>query len=209
MKPTISIDTREFNRVLHEYQRHSRKDWADIVNAKALDVSFRALAETPKADVSEIRALEAREWWPKYVAKRIIGGGVSFRKGKAKINIQGRGFSRAEAKLVSKKIIAARARSVAFLKSGWLPAIRRLYPLVKDRIKSGVRIGGARQYGVEKGSASPAAAGDNPAAIIINSTVGIEKMGVEPLQRAVDGAAADMAVYIARKMEETARRVAR
>jgi hypothetical protein len=207
MQPTINLDTRAFQAVLKEYARHNRRDWSDICNDKALDVAFRAIPETPKADVSGIKALASQSWWPKYVAKRITGKGASFRKGKAKIVIQGKGYDRKDAQNISKMIIAARSRSVAFLKSGWLPAIRRLLPLSKRPRKASTQ--GAKQYGVEKGTAQPAVAGDNPAAFIVNSAIGIEKHGVAPLQRAVDGSVADMRVYIARKLEETARRVAR
>jgi hypothetical protein len=209
MRPTVTLDTRQADAVLREYARHNRRDWPDIVNAKSLDFAFRALAETPKANVEEIRALESREWWPKYVAKRIVGGGVRFRKGKAKINIQGKGFSEAEAREVSRKIIAARSRAIAFVKSGWLPAIRRLWPLVKDKVFARGSVSGAKQYGADKGSVRPAVPGDNPAAVLVNSAQGIEKVGPAAAQRALDGVAADMAVYIARKMEERARRIAR
>lgn len=208
MQPTIQLDTRVFNQVLNEYQRLNRRTWPEIVNAKSLDVAFRALKETPKANAADIQALESKPWWPKYVAKRIVGG-VSFRKGKGRVNIHGRGYSREDAKLVSQKIIAARKRSVAFVKSGWLPAIKRLFPLVKDKQFARGSVGGARQVGAEKGSARPAVPGDNPSALIINSAIGVEKVGVGPLQRAIDGAAADMAEYIARKMEGNARQVAR
>lgn len=208
MRPTIQLDTTKFNQVMREYARWNKRDWADIVNAKALDVAFRALKETPKASVSEIRQLESKEWWPKYVAKRIAKG-VSFRKGKAKLNFQGEGFTRQDARQVSKAIIAARSRSVAFVKSGWLWGIRDLWRIVKDKVFARGGTGGVRAIGQPKGSARPAVAGDNPAALIINSAIGVEKVGVAPLQRAVDGAAVDMASYIARKMEERARKVAR
>ncbi len=207
MQPTIQLDTRGLNAVLQEYQRHNRRDWADICNDKALDVAFRAIPETPKADVSGIKALPSKPWWNKYVAKRIAGKGATYRKGKSKIHIQGKGYDRKDAQNVSKMIIAARSRSVAFLKSGWLPAIRRLLPLSKKPRKSSTQ--GSKQYGVDKGSATPAHPGDNPAAFIINSAIGIEKHGVAPLQRAIDGSVADMVTYINRKLEESARRVAR
>lgn len=211
MKPTIQLDTRLFNRVMQQYSEINRRTYPEIVNAKALDVSFRALKETPKADKAEIKALAEKPWWPKYIAKRIAGKGVvAFRKGASKIRIQGKGFTREEAKKISEKIIASRVRSIAFRKAGWLPAIRRLYPLCKDKQYARGTTGGARQYGVDKGSARPAVPGDNPFALIVNSAEGIDRYGgVEALQRAINGAAMDMAEYIARKLEGNARKVAR
>ncbi len=209
MKPTITVDSRQFQQVFREYAKWNKRDFADIVNAKMLDVTFRALSETPKADVSQIKNLESQSWWPKYVAKRIAGGGVRFRRGSAKINIQGAGYTRAEARQVSRKIIAARSRSVAFVKSGWLPAIKRLLGIVRQRISSRTSTAGVKQVGVPKGSVRPAAPGDSPSSEAINSALGVEKVGVGPLERAFAGAAADMEVYIARKLEDRARRVAR
>lgn len=210
MTPTVQIDTRQAEAVLREYARWSRRDWADILNNKALDVAFRALPETPKANLAEVQAVVNKEWWPKYIAKRITKG-VSFtvkRKGeKIKKGFKG-AFTRAQAREVSKRIISARSRSIAFIKSGWLPAIKRLFPLARDRV-SRRSAGGAKQYGVAKGSANPAIAGDHPFAQIVNSTIGADRVGVAPLQRAVNGSALDMAAYIARKMEDRARKVAR
>lgn len=214
MQPTIQLDTRVFNAVFQQYAKHNRRDWAEICNDKALDVAFRALKETPKADVSGVKAVAQKDWWPKYVAKRIVSKkGVSFTRKvggvKQKLHYQGRGYTRDEARKVSAGIIAARVRSLAFLKSGWLPAIQRLWTIVRRAKKFNRGTQGAKRYGVEKGTATVAVAGDHPVAFIVNSTIGIEKHGVGPLQRAVDASAADMRVYIGRKLEEAARRVAR
>ena len=191
MSASFTIDARKFDTVLRDYQRVSRKDWKDICNSKAIDVAFRALKETPKAKAAAIKAVAKQPWWPKLISKRM-----------------GKGHTREEAAEYSRKVIASRLRSVTFLKSGWLPAVRRLWVVARDKFFAG-NAGGARQYGQAKGSVTPAVAGDNPAAIIVNSAAGIDKMGVGALQRAVDGAAADMADYIARKMEGSARAVAR
>jgi hypothetical protein len=206
MQPTIQLDTRGFNAVLQEYQRSNRRTWPEICNAKALDVNFRALKETPKADKESIRALESKPWWPRYIRKRLKGKTVDNKRNRKSSKL-GHGATGSFAAEYSRKVIAARLRSVAFLKAGWLPGIRRLSMIVKDRFGAAT-IGGAKQYGVEKGAAIPAVSGDNPTATIINSAIGIDKMGVDALQRAVDGAAADMGEYIARKLEGNARKVA-
>lgn len=208
MKPTITLDTTPMQQVFREYARWNRRDWPELANAKGLDFLFRVMKETPKANVADIKALESKEWWPKYVAKRLTGG-LTFRKGKAKIHLSGKGFTRQEARQASKAIIAGRSRSVAFVKSGWLEPIRRLYGIVRDKTFARGSVGGARQYGAPKGSVRPAVPGDSPAVIMMNSAMGVEKVGVQPAERAMNQVAADMLTYIARKMEERARRVAR
>ncbi len=208
MKPTIEIDTRAFSSVLQQYAAlNRRKTFPEIVNAKALDFGFRVIKETPKASAQEIRALESKEWWPKYIAKR-IGRGVTLKNKGTKFQLQGKGYTREEGRRVSRQIIASRLRSVAFVKSGWLETIRRLYSVVRDRTFAR-GVGGARQVGAPKGSAVPARSGDNPTATMVNSAIGVDKVGVGPAERAMGQVRADMAVYVARKLEEAARRVAR
>jgi hypothetical protein len=208
VRATVTTNAAQLSKLLVEYAKLARKDNKEVANKTALDVVFQALKETKKASTAAIKALEQQPWWPKYVSKRIMGKGVTFRKKSAKIHIQGKGFSEADAKEVSRKIIAARLRSVAFLKSGWIPAIKRLWPIVKDKPRANRNEGGARQYGQEKGSARPARDGAICVAEIINSANGIEKIGPEAAQKAIDFVAADRAAYISRKMQETARRAA-
>lgn len=213
MTPVLTLDVWSFNQVLRRYAELSKRDWADIVNRKALQLAFETLKETPKADAAAIRELESKEWWPKYIAKRITGAGVTFKHKKATIHIQGRGYTRAEARQVSRKIIAARVRSTAFFKSGWLPAIRTLLPLVRDKAKLAVTVGGAKQVGVDKGRARPAVSGTSPAAEIINSAfpseAKLKQFGVPALQRALERVKIDTAEYILRKTMDSAKKAAR
>lgn len=192
MQPTLQIDPRPFNAVMQDYARLNRRTFPEIVNAKGLDFAFRALKETPKAAAAEIRALPSQDWWPKFIAKQL-----------------GKGFTKEAAREFSRRVIGARLRAVAFVKSGWLPTIKRLWPIVKDRLFTRGSIQSARQYGVAKGSVRPAVAGDNPTAVLENSAMGVEKVGVAAAERAMDQVKADMAEYIARKLEGNARRVAR
>lgn len=213
MVPSLTVDVRGFNDTLRQYASVLKtKTWPEIVNAKALQVAFAALEETPKANVAAIRELESKEWWPKYVAKRISKGVTLRTKGGGKFQLSGKGFTREEARKVSHQILAARARSVAFIKSGWLPAIRVLYPQVRDRQFLRDASGGARQLGASKGRATAARPGANPEALIANSATGdrdaggkgLQRFGAPALQRAIDRVKADTAQYVMRKTLEAA-----
>lgn len=210
MSASFHLDTRQFNKAIVDYKFACGRDWADIINKKALQLAFEAMKETGKADKEAIRKLQELPWWPKYIAKRISKTGASYTrriKGKTEtFNVKGR-YTRAEARAISRRIIMARVRSTAFHKSGWLPAIKRLFPLVKDR--AGLRSGqsGVKIVGVEKGSGIAAMPGASPWAMIKNSAEGITKMGKGALQRALNYVTADTMVYIARKMQERANKM--
>lgn len=206
MKPTVTIDIQKGLRVLEQYQRLTGKDGPDIVNSKGLDFSFRALKETPKASREQIQQLEAKPWWPRFIRKRMREKGLTGGKRKTNVKFGATGSFAAE---YSKKIIGSRLRAVAFVKSGWLPAIKHLYSIVRDKSFARGSIGGARIVGQPKGDVRPARSGNNPTAIMTNSAAGVDRVGVEAAQRAMDQVAADTAEYIARKLEGRARDVAR
>jgi hypothetical protein len=79
-----------------------------------------------------------------------------------------KGFYGRQMERAIREVLGARYRSIAFLKSCWLPAVKTLAPLVKD--KSGVPSldSSARQVGRVKGEAKPALAQTNPTATIVN-----------------------------------------
>lgn len=198
---TVETNIKDFNRAMQAYYAASKYEWPDILNRKGLQLAFEALNETPKAEREAIRNLEKLDWWPKYVANRIKAGFTFSKRAKgvqSKVTIKGR-FTKEMAREVSKKIIAGRLRSVAFLKAGWLPAIRTLFPRVRNKPFVRMTAGGAKQYGRDKGSAVAARPTANPFAEIVNSAEGIEKIGRPALARAMAKVTADMLSYIAQR----------
>ncbi|MGA0395483.1 MAG: hypothetical protein ACO3MW_15665, partial [Rhodospirillales bacterium] len=88
-------------------------------------------------------------------------------------------------------------------KAGWFEAINDLRPHVKVKRKPPKNIrgdGAAKKLGMAK----PAFSGVNPTAEIINRVNGAVKVGAKPLYRAIKADAADMMVYVKRKMQEEA-----
>jgi hypothetical protein len=207
---TGKLDTREFDAALREYQRETQKDWAYVANRQALNVAIKTGMRTPLANKAKIRALEEKEWWPKYVAKRINSQkGVRIKDGKTKggkqkfRKVQG-SYTRADARKVSKRIIQMRLSHVGFIRSGWLPAIKTLSAL-KLKAKS-ASLAGTRGIQNPKGDARIARPGLKPVAVIINNSKGAEKVGAKALQAGMDAAAVDMREFIRERGAETAKR---
>jgi hypothetical protein len=127
---TVRINSTEFDRALRAYAALTKRTPAEIVNRKSYFINRRAIWNTRKANISEIKKLRER---------RIIGTGI--RKGKrvtirdplsttrAALIIQAR-LRKSGKKLLTKdelpaavkKFIGARLRSIAFLKSGFIRA---------------------------------------------------------------------------------------
>lgn len=55
----------------------THRSMKDIVNGLARDVAMTAIARTKRASDADIRALESKPWWPRYIAKRLRSGGVT------------------------------------------------------------------------------------------------------------------------------------
>jgi hypothetical protein len=194
----------EMDSTLRRYMQLTSRDAVTVVNTKAFYIARRAVAETPKADSSAIRRFAGLR------GGEIIGKMINKRRGmRGEKGLYGQEMQEAVA-----SVIAARLRSVSFLKSGWLPAIKALAPLA-DKIhgQSGDTISsrGAKQYHGPKGSASIATA-SRIGATIINSASGphetheaLKKYGGPALQKAWDFEIASMRAYIEKKLAASAR----
>lgn len=217
MDATFQFDTREFDRALVEYAAITGKAWPEICNDKARDLCFRTVQFLPKADAAAIAALVTREWWPKYIAKRLMRqGGVVGMVGKGRkasfVSLrafQGGGrlaaghYTRAEARALSARILSSRKRAISFMKSGFAKAGQALPG----------RGGGARgksELTMAQGTAIAAQFTRPVAEAIVTyysnrgggDVARKEAIAVKGLQRAINFVAADMQAYIARKMDE-------
>lgn len=230
-KTSATIDRREFDRTLAIYRTYSKRAIATIVNTKAFYIARRATVETPKAKAAAVKSGLAKEVTVKetLLARRVRiskKGKVSYgswitQKHKAPLAAliinarRGRhgekGLSGPMMAEAVAALLAIRLKSVAFLKSGWLPAIKRLEPYAE-------RIGGraprqdrtAAVVGQEKGGAKPAKESGWESRAIIENLAGENRdnkgallvYGLPALQRAFDAEEASMREYIERKMLE-------
>ncbi len=200
----FKLDTREFRQTLDLYGKFSKRDRAVIVNTKAFYIARRAVVETIKADKKNIRAFIRAK------SGAIVGRLINKRRG-ARGEKGLYGDAMAEAVIA---VLANRLRSVAFLKSGWLRAIKTLEPLA-ERIRGNSvprKDSTVKEYGKAKGDARPAREG----AIITMATIrnlaiakhdkhdALGKFGGPALQRAIDFETRSMNDYIERKLRDAA-----
>jgi len=174
VKPTVTLDTTQFNTVLKEIVKQSSRTAVDVINGRLFAVVIKAIKFTKKADPDKIAQVLGQVGTQlKYTKKRdrLLRGRRS--KGRAVlredsfaariVNARRRDYAGADYMLhgnaleaAAQKLIAARRRSVAFIASGWTWAVRQLIPFVK--FKSGVIFNtkGIVTAGRPKGSALPA-----------------------------------------------------
>jgi len=209
------VDTRQFSRAMSQYLATTKRDLADATNRIAFDVSRWAIEETKRSDKQAIQSLNKKEWWPKYIAKRIGGRGVGAtftRKGQSRrVHFQGN-FTRAQARTVSAKIIAARIRSRAFIASGFISAAKDF----ASRVFGEKRVPRRGTGGSEKptGRGIPARPGTKPVAWIVNTALNAFKFSSRPnampvaqaaLQRALTRKTRDLQEVIRKRLARTAK----
>jgi hypothetical protein len=199
-------DQTRFDVVLAEELTHTKRTYVEALNQHAYYIARKALWHTHKADRATIESQLTAQ--PRYaqgldtLAEAIL---------MARYNAQG-GWptSGAEFESAARKLIAARVRSIAFLKSGWIPAIRILETFVTSKSGAAPIDRDAKVYGAEKGSAYPAVDGEQMVARIVNEAVAkgdeggkaLLKWGGEGLDTAFYDEIQRMLDYIERKVRE-------
>lgn len=217
----MRVRTAEFDRTLRQYMDLSKRDWAQVFNTKGFFIARRATVDTKKADPAEIRKLRER---------RVIGTGSKNGKvvklrdplatTRAALILQARRRAQGEPAIPKRdlpaavrKFIGARLRSVAYLKSGWLPAIGTLEPLADVRAKPRMDKSG-KVLKRPKGGAKPARNYWRTFCQIFNAAItkrngdaGLRRFGQAGLQAAFDAEVRSMKEYIERKLTARAQRL--
>lgn len=136
----MEVDMREFQKTFREYMKYTNKTAAQVLNTKMTFILSDAIRNTKKASAQEIRAkLNAGDPPLKenIVARRALDHGEF--------------ISQKEIKTRAKRLLGARVRSIGFVLSGWIPALKKMIPY-SDR-KSVIV---PRQRGKDKGGSKPA-----------------------------------------------------
>lgn len=210
----VSLDTKDFDKALEEYTRFSKKAPSEIINSKLFFIARQATFTTKAADKNAIRAeLEAPSIVNPNVSLAVV---LSQKREMAK---NGQGLPANKIASAVKKFIGARTRSVNFLRSGWLPAIRILENAVKRgditfaRRFAPAQNRAVKQYGEDKGRARYARPDvDRTYGEIENDIQGssnsdkVNQILFNGLQQAVNKEVASMRQYIERKYNEAARK---
>lgn len=147
MNPTIDIDSRNWKAAANALFRTSSRSCVDFTNGQALKVAIESVRRTKKTQAAVIR----KELNPVFVERILC---KRFQKTRDwGVN----GNTMAER---VKNFIAARVRSAAFIASGWIPARKRLFSVVRQKPPgTSLSFAGSRQFGRDKGSAKPATNG--------------------------------------------------
>jgi len=213
LQVSFEIPAREiarFEAAIKEYYQRTGKDAAYVVNRQALNVAIKTAQNTPVADASAIRRIVQKPWWPKFVAKRIMGKGIRL-TGKKPKRYGGRSQVRGsytveEARQASKQIVKNRLKKKGWVRSGWSVAIARLAAL-KLAMKG--RVSGTPSF-TRDGTKAPgdvviATPGISPRAEIINRAAAAVPVASNALRHGLALAAADMREYVREKYGETAK----
>ena len=212
-----SVDTRSLGRTLAEYVKISKKDMVEVINRTARAIAFELLKLTKRTDkqsiISELGKIVTKPKTSKSGKTRntkhletgtpLIYKIINARRGK-----QGKpGLTGAPMEKASLKLLGSRFRSITFGASGWVGDIKDLQPFVKGG--GSISKTGVKQYGQQKGHATPAREGGNTAfAIIQSDIVGRETQSAfatiinKPVQQAINNVEADKMKYLERKQKE-------
>lgn len=203
MSAELKIAVQEFNRAAQACIERSERTYDRFINSRALHIAKKAIQDTEKADANRIayelagnvqtrlrvsRKTGQRKASRKYdvmedsLAARIVNARLA-KDGSARL-VWGKELAKR-----ARKLIAARLRAVAFIRSGWIYAIRTLAATVGGGAGA---IGAARMSGQPKGYARPArrAINSNVTAEIGNTALLSEdarsKVAAKGLARAMD-----------------------
>jgi hypothetical protein len=218
------VDTGFFLQKWREYVKVMSRTLPQAINDKLFMIARQALWRTEKADKRDIQKTlgkitylgqkDGRKRYRHRLAKARDNDApliaLIIQKRQRESGEKGLHGSAMRAKI--QQVIGARMSSIAYIKSGWLPAIQTLAQVSSIKATAEERDDkDARQIGKPKGKASIAKAGDIIQGHIENSawakrdTKGaFMKYGSRGLQAGFDAEAKEMDVYIKRKIDPAA-----
>lgn len=220
----LRVNRAEFDETLNRYRGFSKRDPKKICDTKAFFIARRWVLEIPKADKGRIQgdlgkfikatkrrsasmSLRTVKRYSRFgleVQAPLVALIINKRRGK------GRGLYGAAMAAAAKALLAGRLRSIAFLKSSILPAIRALLPYADTRgapraDKSPVQIGAEKGFGIPAAESwQTKATIGSTASTKRDKKQALFKYGEPALQRAFDAETQSMLDYMERKLRETA-----
>lgn len=224
MNPTIDIDVRQWQQAARELQATSKRSLPDFLNGQALAVAVRALKLTKQASRADIEtelgqiATEVRTSNRGRNAGKVRRGTRVLRDDSLAERIllahfRDTGEWLAKGRSImdrARALIGKRVRSISFVRSGWIPAVRKLTGIVRQKpAKAGGGIAGAKQFGRDKGTARPAIWKFGIMhAEIENSIPGhargkaVDKVATDGLRVALQESARDMIETLAKRLKK-------
>jgi hypothetical protein len=208
MKPSVKLDTREFNAAMRQYLTLTKKDLATVLNEKAHRIAWGAYHLTPHATPEKIEQDLMQEGYS--------GGAVLYAIVQSRaIKRNGKALNREQLAKAGKRFLGKRRGASGYMRSGWLQALENLSrvlgkPMRRSRFGKVTKRGGRAM----RGGSTVAKPGWFPRASIFNSA--LAKFATRPgnliryagraLQLSLNNEVASMRSYIARKLQQTANR---
>jgi hypothetical protein len=199
---SVKIDTREFDKTLRQYLNISKRSIEVATNTKAYYIARRAVAETPMADGDSIRRYIGHS------SGRVAGMIINKRLGER----GERGLYGKDMAMAVKTMLASRLRARAFIKSGWLWAVKKLAPFAESIRGPSLGKGRPKIIGNAKGTARPASSGWKCRAEIVNNVTaawdrrsGAWDVAFPALKRAFEFERLSMISYIEKKLKSAAK----
>jgi hypothetical protein len=214
---TLKVDRSNFDSVFREYQKWSKRQPSETVNAKLFFISRQSVNFTRKASPEAIRqAMAAPSKYYEGLTTAEALALVQRRKTKKGLP-KNRETLKRNLPIWAARVLGNKINRIGFLASGWLPAIRKLDRLSKQGDITFIRrfapkiLGRVKQYGKEKGGVFPARLHAALASGTIWNDVGnaaaqasprVKQFKQEGLDAGVESEIESMIVYIKRKWGE-------
>ena len=244
MSATFRVNFQDFDRALGQYMQYTKRSLPDVLNKKGFYIAKKAMENTKIASGEKIRSelgtivkvkmrvktkRGMRLKSVKTVSNLTSAGGRRSNQSLAEVILRARYYKKGKEQPTKSalphhlvKLIGARVRSIAFIKSGWLPAMRKLWPMFDHHLAPGGKPRQVKQVGSDKGNAIPARNGWNVKVVIENSATGagtfggsaekgfgaLVKYGEPALQAAVHDETASMKQHTFERMREDAKKCA-
>ncbi len=197
-------DQSGFDAALKEELKHTKRTFVQAINTHAYFIARKALWYTTKVPKGRPTAeleqpsgkRESVHLGVMILAKRFrnVGRWPEWEKEYWGEDQPGHGYEGAEWQAAIRNLILRRESSRAFLKSGWIPAIRILETFTDSKSGAAPRDSEARVHGQEKGAAYPAVDGEVMVTKIINSALSKSDEGGKALAE-IGGAGLATAFY--------------
>ena len=222
MDNAFKLDTKEFNETIEKYIKYRNADYLTEVNRRAANIIMKAMQFTKRTDpskvVSELKATiqsfksprqlktgkesKRKNFKPFHkgapVGYKIFNWRRKNRPSSLRPGLRGKGLAWEQMGTQFDLFVKASKSSCAYIVAGWIPALNR-YKQQGIKIKSDIKRSPSPQTSAGKGYAVPAQrAGDFLKTIFANTANGVEKIGIKPLQIAIQIEEQDMRL----KMEQ-------
>jgi hypothetical protein len=207
---SVYVPSAKFKEVLNTYAAGSKRRFQDSIYSRLRDVIIRAYKYTKVAAraviAQRLGAIAARVSRSRKDGKFRFRGHVTTEKSlayrivqKRHYDAQGKGMPDKEAARAADKFIKAVLKTVGFIRSGWIPVLRRLNSKLKDG--SGADFQAGEQKGRPKGFLRESKSAEQLMLEAGNTTKVAAPIGGEALSRAFAEVQANMERKISESMK--------